>query len=129
MNECRDEKQNNLSTTALQERPHLRLKLQILSAVSQSQFQRRFLCTGVLEVPCALGAMMASVPGTQGAEHGDDLDTAPWSKNTAKMATASLVNMSIRASFREVIYKKECDYSRIIVCLPPSLGGGANLSR
>lgn len=40
--------------------------LQILSAVSRSQFHLRFCCTGTADVPWSLGDMMASSPITQG---------------------------------------------------------------
>ena len=53
---------------------HLRLKLQIRSAVSQSQFHLKLDCTGVFEVPCAFCDMMASDPGTQGELQEDDDD-------------------------------------------------------
>lgn len=43
-----------------------RLKLQMRSAVETSQFQRNPCCTGVADVPCALGAMIDSSPMTTG---------------------------------------------------------------
>jgi len=94
------------------------LKLQIRSAMALSQFHRKFVCTGTCEVPCSLGRMRLSSPGTQGSSHnfGDDVPNqdAPKAAATSRISATRKLNFIV--SEGRVARRREFTRYRRSVC-------------